>query len=110
LIIPILNINNMVNNMSKVNLDLKINNPNALFRKDLKPGVIFIYNDYINRNNYISNKNEEIFMVPDSSFSRHNVDNKDIMIGGEHSGMLEDYHPDLEVIELDITAVRHLLK
>ena len=45
--------------------------------------------------------------MPDSAFSRHpNITEKDIVVGGTHSGSLDDWHPSLEVIVVDLTATR----
>jgi hypothetical protein len=44
--------------------------------------------------------------VPDPVFSRTDVSNKDILVGGPHSGMLDDSHPRTNVIVVDITATR----
>ena len=69
---------------------------NQLVRKDLQPGTIFTYHPA-----------KQLFVVPQSAFSRHpNIAEKDIVVGGTHSGSLDDWDPSLEVIVVDLTATR----
>ena len=67
---------------------------NVATRKDLRPGTVFVYES-----------SKQLHLVPDPAFSRHhNVAEKDIAIGGPHSGSLDDYHPDLVVTVVDLTV------
>ena len=66
-------------------------------RHQLKAGDTFVYTDM---------RSTQLRLVPDPAFSRTDVSNKDILVGGEHSGMLDDSHPTTNVIVVDITASR----
>ena len=69
---------------------------NQLVRKDLQPGTIFTYHPA-----------KQLFVVPQPAFGRHpNIAEKDIVVGGIHSGSLDDWDPSLEVIVVDLTATR----
>ena len=69
---------------------------NQLVRKDLQPGTIFTYHPA-----------KQLFVVPQSAFSRHpNIAEKDIVLGGTHSGSLDDWHPSLPVVVCDLTVTR----
>ncbi len=70
--------------------------PGAPTRKDLRPGTVFLYESA-----------KQLFLVPDPAFSRvANIAEKDIVIGGTHSGTLDDYHPNLVVTVVDLTVSR----
>lgn len=80
------------------NVNFNLDEPKArvLRRSDLKPGTAFVYGNA-----------KQLFVVPDPAFSRHpNIAEKDIVVGGTHSGSLDDWHPSLEVIVVDLTATR----
>jgi hypothetical protein len=66
-------------------------------RHQLKAGDTFVYTD---------EPITQLRLVPDPAFSRTDVSNKDILVGGPHSGMLDDSHPRTNVIVVDITATR----
>ena len=81
---------------TNVNFNLDEPKGRVLRRSDLKPGTAFVYG-----------KAKQLFVVPDPAFSRHlNIAEKDIVVGGTHSGSLDDWHPSLEVIVVDLTATR----
>lgn len=81
---------------TNVNFNLDEPKGRVLRRSDLKPGTAFVYGNA-----------KQLFVVPDSAFSRHpNIAEKDIVVGGTHSGSLDDWHPSLEVIVVDLTATR----
>ena len=69
---------------------------NQLVRKDLQPGTIFTYHPA-----------KQLFVVPQPAFGRHpNIAEKDIVLGGTHSGSLDDWHPNLPVVVCDLTVTR----
>ena len=81
---------------TNVNFNLDEPKGRVLRRSDLKPGTAFVYGNA-----------KQLFVVPDPAFSRHpNIAEKDIVVGGTHSGSLDDWHPSLEVIVVDLTATR----
>ena len=81
---------------TNVNFNLDEPKGRVLRRSDLKPGTAFVYGNA-----------KQLFVVPDPTFSRHpNIAEKDIVVGGTHSGSLDDWHPSLEVIVVDLTATR----
>ena len=81
---------------TNVNFNLDEPKDRVLRRSDLKPGTAFVYGNA-----------KQLFVVPDPAFSRHpNIAEKDIVVGGTHSGSLDDWHPSLEVIVVDLTATR----
>ena len=81
---------------TNVNFNLDEPKGRVLRRSDLKPGTAFVYGNA-----------KQLFVVPDPAFSRHpNIAEKDIVVGGTHSGSLDDWHPSLEVIAVDLTATR----
>ena len=81
---------------TNVNFNLDVPKGRVLRRSDLKPGTAFVYGNA-----------KQLFVVPDPAFSRHpNIAEKDIVVGGTHSGSLDDWHPSLEVIVVDLTATR----
>ena len=81
---------------TNVSFNLDVPSGRVLRRSDLKPGTAFVYGS-----------TKQLFVVPDPAFSRHpNIAEKDIVIGGSHSGSLDDWHPSLEVTVVDLTAVR----
>ena len=81
---------------TNVNFNLDVPKGRVLRRSDLKPGTAFVYGNA-----------KQLFVVPDPAFSRHpNIAEKDIVVGGTHSGSLDDWRPSLEVIVVDLTATR----
>ena len=81
---------------TNVNFNLDVPKGRVLRRSDLKPGTAFVYGNA-----------KQLFVVPDPVFSRHpNIAEKDIVVGGTHSGSLDDWRPSLEVIVVDLTATR----
>lgn len=73
-------------------------NNSVLTRKDLKPGTVFVYSQN-------ATLVPQLFLVPDPAFSRHpNITEKDIVIGGRHSGTLDDCMPACAVAVVDLTA------
>jgi hypothetical protein len=81
---------------TNVNFNLDEPKGRVLRRSDLKPGTAFVYGNA-----------KQLFVVPDPAFSRHpNIAEKDIVVGGTHSGSLDDWDPSLEVIVVDLTATR----
>ena len=81
---------------TNVNFNLDEPKGRVLRRSDLKPGTAFVYGNA-----------KQLFVVPDPAFSRHpNIAEKDIVVGGTHSGSLDDWRPSLEVIVVDLTATR----
>ena len=81
---------------TNVNFNLDEPKGRVLRRSDLKPGTAFVYGNA-----------KQLFVVPDPAFSRHpNIAEKDIVVGGTHSGSLDDWHPSLEVIVVYLTATR----
>ena len=81
-----------------INVNFNLDEPKGrvLRRSDLKPGTAFVYGNA-----------KQLFVVPDPAFSRHpNIAEKDIVVGGTHSGSLDDWRPSLEVIVVDLTATR----
>ena len=81
---------------TNVNFNLDEPKGRVLRRSDLKPGTAFVYGNA-----------KQLFVVPDPAFSRHpSIAEKDIVVGGTHSGSLDDWHPSLEVIVVDLTATR----
>lgn len=71
-------------------------------RRDLKPGTIFTYSDNVG---HLSAK--QLYVVPEPAFSRvSGIEEKDIVVGGTHSGSLDDWHPSLPVLIVDLTVTR----
>lgn len=68
-----------------------------LTRRDLKPGTVFVYSQNASL--------PQLLLVPDPAFSRHpGITEKDIVIGGRHSGTLDDWHPACAVAVIDLIA------
>lgn len=81
---------------TNVTVDLRDPSVRPLRRRDLKAGTVFVYNPA-----------KQLFMVPETAFSRQpNIGEKDIVIGGDHGGSLDDWHPDLDVVVVDLHATR----
>ena len=81
---------------TNVNFNLDEPKGRVLRRSDLKPGTAFVYGNA-----------KQLFVVPDPAFSRHpNIAEKDIVLGGTHSGSLDDWHPSLPVVVCDLTVTR----
>ena len=74
-----------------------LGNPTQVKRRELKPGVAFVYEI----------KKDQLYVVPTEAFVRHpSIGEKDIAVGGQNSGSLDDWRPDGAVIVVDISVTR----
>ena len=78
-----------------INVSFNLTQPDALRRDQLSPGEAFVYI-------FPTGAIQELRLVPDPAFSRHDVSDKDIAIGGPHSGTLFDARPNSPVMRVDL--------